>query len=94
MTATELETWLIERIAAETGQPAQAIETNIPFARLGLDSAAAVGLTGELEELLKLTIDPTIVFEEPTIQRLAKHLAKQIQADAANQANPANPTNG
>lgn len=77
MNAPELEAWLIERISAETGLPAQEIEVDMPFARLGLDSTAAVALTGELEEVLGQTLDPTVVFEFPTIARLARHLAGQ-----------------
>lgn len=78
MRTQELEAWLIERIAAETGQPAHEIDINLPFARLGLDSTAAVALTGDLEDILGLTLDPTLVFEFPTIARLAKHLAGDV----------------
>lgn len=75
MNASELEAWLVSQIAAETGLPADEIGLDQPFARLGLDSTSAVALTGELEELLGRPLDPTVVFEFPTIARLARHLA-------------------
>lgn len=78
MNAAELEAWLIERVAAETNQAAHEIDVNLPFARLGLDSTAAVALTGDLEDSLGITLDPTLVFEFPTIARLVKHLAGNV----------------
>lgn len=75
MNAAELEAWLVARISAETGLKPDEIDVHLPFARLGLDSPAAVALTGELEDALGQTIDPTLVFEFPTISRLAQHLA-------------------
>lgn len=76
MNAPEIETWLIGRVAEETGAAPDSIDPTLPFARLGLDSAAAVGLTDELEELLGFAVDPTLIFEYPTIRKLADLLAK------------------
>ena len=72
--AMELERWLVERVAREVGVDADRIDPQTPFAGLGLDSATAVQLTGELEELMAVRLDPTLVFEYPTIRRLAEHL--------------------
>lgn len=75
MTVRELEDWLVLRIADELGCPPDAVDTQATFAQLGLDSAAAVFLSGQVEELLRVKVPQTAVFEHPTIERLAAHLA-------------------
>ncbi|MBI4863289.1 MAG: acyl carrier protein [Candidatus Riflebacteria bacterium] len=75
MTKEELEEWIVQRVARELSVPPDHIDVSIPLAGLGLDSAQAVALTGELEDLLKRRISPTVVYEHPTISRLAAHLA-------------------
>ncbi len=75
MNASELQTWLVAKVAEETGAAPDNIDINAPFARLGLDSTSAVALTGEIEELLATDLDPTLVFEFPTIAKLSAHLA-------------------
>lgn len=77
MNVTELQSWLVNRVSEETGAKPADIDINAPFARLGLDSTSAVALTGEIEELLNTDLDPTLVFEFPTIAKLSAHLAGQ-----------------
>lgn len=72
--AAAIEAWLTRRVAQELGRAPEDVDPDQPFAGLGLDSTAAVSLTGELEELLERRVDPMVVFEFPTIRRLAAHL--------------------
>lgn len=75
MTTEALEDWLVARLAEELGVPASAIDPDAPFAELGLDSMKAVAISGELETLLGRRLDPTLLWELPTVRRLAAGLA-------------------
>ena len=54
---------------------ADEIEIDVPFDTYGLDSSAAVGLTGDLEDWLGQEIDPTLLYDYPTVESLAVHLS-------------------
>jgi 8-amino-7-oxononanoate synthase len=68
--------WLIERVAALVGVAPNELDTAQPFAVFGLDSIAAVGLSGELEDWLGVELPATILWDYPTIAALAEHLAQ------------------
>ncbi len=73
-TSEELEEWLISQISKELDIEEDNINIELPFANYGFDSVSVVGLSGELEDLLNIKLNPTIVYEYPTIQKLARHL--------------------
>jgi acyl carrier protein len=70
----ELEHWLLAEIAQILEKPQSEIDPEQPFAALGLDSTAAVALTGDIEDKWALDMDPTLVFEFPSVSRLMAHL--------------------
>jgi acyl carrier protein len=74
-TEAEITAWCVAHLAAALRQPAEKIESQTKFARLGVDSAMAVYLVGELEEWLGRELAPELAFEYPTIAALARHLA-------------------
>ena len=55
------------------------VNVTIPFDRYGLDSSVAVGLTGDLEEWLGRKLDPTLLYDYPTIEALAQHLVEEVK---------------
>jgi acyl carrier protein len=67
--------FLLERVADELGLSADDIDPDAPLAQYGLDSAAAVGLSGELAEWLGRRLEPTLLFDHPSIDALARHLS-------------------
>jgi acyl carrier protein len=69
----KVQEWLIDYIADLTGVEKTAISEQSQFSALGLDSAAVIGMTGDLSDWLGKEIDPTIVYEYPTIEGLAQH---------------------
>ncbi|MCA9708771.1 MAG: AMP-binding protein, partial [Myxococcales bacterium] len=71
---TELRRWLVDHIALALGVEADRIDVRTPLADLGLSSAQAVGLTGELEARLGRRLSPTLVYAHPTIEALARAL--------------------
>lgn len=67
--------WLVSRIAALTGTPPSAVGAGDPFSRYGIDSQRAVVMSGELQDWLGRPVPPTIAYDCPTIDALARHLA-------------------
>ncbi len=71
-----IEGWLIERVSVLVDVPPGELDTAQPFAAFGLDSIAAVGLAGELEDWLEVELPGTILWDYPTIAALAEYLAR------------------
>ncbi|SDK11661.1 phthiocerol/phenolphthiocerol synthesis type-I polyketide synthase D [Actinopolyspora mzabensis] len=71
----ELGEWLVHRIAERTGMSPARIETDRPFDEFGLSSRDVVALSGDLETLLGRSLPATLLWEFPTIERLAEALA-------------------
>ncbi len=71
----EIEQWLVHHLAELLGANPQEIDIRQPFISFGLDSAQAVGLAGDLEEWLGRELSPTLIWDYPTIEALARHLA-------------------
>lgn len=67
--------WLREYIADILGMPVEKIDVDASFQQLGLDSSAAVGMTGDLADWLGVEIDSAAAYDYPTIGALAGTLA-------------------
>ena len=76
--AVEIETRLLKWLSHAADADAAELDPNRPFADYGLDSLAAVELTGQLEEGLGLKLSPTIAWTFPTAASLARHLAEEM----------------
>lgn len=81
--ATSLRNWMCERIAARRNLSAGEIDPDADFHSLGLDSIAVVELTGELASCFGIAVDPTIVYDFPTVSALAVELARTGAARGA-----------
>ncbi|MFD3429161.1 acyl carrier protein [Nocardia fluminea] len=79
---TTTQDWLIERVADYTERAPHQVDPTIPLAELGMDSVSAVALCGEIEDRWMLDIDPTLVFEYPTIAAIANYLTAEIAVAA------------
>lgn len=64
--------WLTERVAQLLDTNPQDIDVDCPLAELGLSSLQAVELAGDLENRLGRPVEPTIVYDYPTITDLAR----------------------
>jgi acyl transferase domain-containing protein/acyl carrier protein/NAD(P)-dependent dehydrogenase (short-subunit alcohol dehydrogenase family) len=93
MDQQRLREWLLAHVAAAAGLPAGQIRTDQPFSDLGLDSVRLAALAGDLEEALGRTVDPTVLFEHPTIEELAAAVAAQ-PASRSRAAAPRRPPAG
>ena len=79
-TAAEIQDWLVSYVAELLEVDSEEIDVTIPFDRYGLDSSAAVGLTGDLEDWLGKEVDPTLLYDYPTVEALVQHLSLQLQS--------------
>src|SRR5438874_10793765 len=89
-TAEAIQAWLIDRLAAQLAIAPDEIDVRAPFASYGLGSIHAVSLSGELERWLGRPLAPTLVYDFPSVQALARQLAQapdRAQAAAADAPN-------
>ncbi len=75
----QIRAWLVDKLREELDGD-DTLELDRPLAELGLESRVAVGITGELEDWLDIELDPTIFFDNPTIEALATFLADETIA--------------
>ena len=74
MTVAQLREWLRNWVAGVTGQPVEQISDDRPMEEFGLSSRDAVALSGEVEDLLGITLNATIAYQHPTIASLATRI--------------------
>jgi acyl carrier protein len=69
--AEAVKQWLVAYIADLLEFEHSEVNTRLPMGRYGLDSTAAVALTGDLGNWLGCDIDPRLLYEHKTIEALA-----------------------
>ncbi|MEM7552758.1 MAG: acyl carrier protein [Cyanobacteria bacterium P01_A01_bin.84] len=74
----EIQDWLVSYLSELLEIEPTEVDVTIPFERYGLDSSAAVGMTGDLEEWLGLDLDPMLLYNYPTIEQISQHLAEEL----------------
>ncbi|MFN3149424.1 acyl carrier protein [Bremerella sp.] len=73
--AEEIQDWIIDYLAKELDTNPNSIDPSATFDSFALDSATAIGMTGDMENWLGKRIDPTIVYDYPTIEEFSSYLA-------------------
>jgi acyl carrier protein len=74
----EIQDWIVDYLAEILEIDAEEIDITISFDRYGLDSSAAVGLTGALADWLNKEIDPTLLYDYPTVEALVQYLSADL----------------
>ena len=74
--STEVEQWLTGRVLAYGKVVPDSFTVDTPLAELGLDSVYALTLCGDIEDEYGLDVDPTIVWDHPTIRELAEGISR------------------
>ncbi|HEY6122027.1 MAG TPA: acyl carrier protein [Pyrinomonadaceae bacterium] len=72
----QIQSWLISNISAVVEVDPQTIDIRKPLEYYGMDSMQAMHLSGDLEDWLGRQLSPTVVWDYPTIELLARHLAE------------------
>jgi len=71
----EIRNWLMVAFANALKTTVEEVDTNAPFVNFGLDSIAAVELSADLGDWLGQRISPTVIWDYPSIEELARHLS-------------------
>ena len=82
ISAATIQSWLVSYLAEMLEIEPVEVDITLEFNDYGLDSSAAVGITGDLEEWLERELEPTLLYDYPTIKSLAQHLASELKGDA------------
>jgi acyl carrier protein len=75
LTSEDIQDWIVAYLADLLEVDPEELDVTIPFDRYGLDSSAAIGLTGDLEDWLGREIDPILLYDYPTVEALVQHLS-------------------
>jgi acyl carrier protein len=81
--AEQIQAWLIDYLARLLEIPPEEISVVDSFDEFGLDSAAAVGLTGDLGRWFGRKLEPTLPYDYPTIGSLSAYLAADLERESA-----------
>jgi acyl carrier protein len=79
----EVQAWMIDYLAKLLMLDRARIDVNDTFESYGLDSAAMVGMTGDLSDWLKVEIDPVIAYDHPSIDTLSTQVVAVLQGQGA-----------
>lgn len=71
---TAIQEWLVSYLAEALEIKPEEIHPQTQFNEFGLDSSAAVILTGDLGEWLGYDLDPTLLQDYPTLEKLVTYL--------------------
>jgi acyl carrier protein len=78
-TTVEIQEWIVAYLAQLLAIEPDEVNVTSSFDQYGLDSSAAIGMTGDLEDWVGRTIDPTLLYDYPTVETLAQHLAEEFK---------------
>lgn len=76
----EILNWVTSYLANLLQVDPDEVDITVPFDRYGLDSLAAVGLTGDLSDWLKREVEPTLLYDYPTVEGLVQYLSSEFNA--------------
>ncbi len=79
LTATEIQEWIVSYLSQLLEIDPDEVDITVPFDQYGFDSSVAVGMTGDLEDWVGRKIDPTLLYDYPTIETLAQHLVEEFK---------------
>lgn len=77
-TVKEIQDWLVAYLAELLEIEPTQIDVKISFQKYGLDSSAAIGMIGEMEDWLGYELNPTIIYDHPSIEALSLYIKDQI----------------
>jgi acyl carrier protein len=77
----ELRTRLRAILARELGMPDTAVDFDMPFPELGLDSMMAMNLLRDAKQLVQLDLSATMLWNHPTISSFAAYVGELLTPD-------------
>ena len=88
MTAHEIESWILSKLANHVYADPDSLDPDIRFAEIGLSSKDALMLVGELQDHLSIPLPETLPWDHPTVREMARHLSGLV-GEAKEPARPA-----
>jgi acyl carrier protein len=70
----QIQRWLSTRLASYLEVPPTAIDLMVPLAEMGVDSVHAISLVGDVETHFDIDVDPTMIFDYPTLSHIAEFI--------------------
>jgi acyl carrier protein len=70
--------WLTAQLASYLEVSAAAIDPMRPLAEMGVDSVHAVSLVGDVEAHFDIDVDPTMIFDYPTLSHIAEYIGAAV----------------
>ncbi|UXY13619.1 acyl carrier protein [Chitiniphilus purpureus] len=83
MNTQDILTWLTHYVSKLVQLPVEEIAPDREFTSFGIDSAAAVGLAVDMGDWIGIEVDPTLVYDYPTIEAISHHVAELVRARPA-----------
>lgn len=77
--AEAIRDWLIRRVAEAAEMDPSEVDPREPFVSYGLESAEAIGLSGDLQDWLGLRLPATLIYTYPTIESVTEYLTEQVR---------------
>ena len=74
--ADEIQDWIVQQLCDNLQMTPDQIDIGAPLESYAMDSAMAIGLTGDLEDWLGKRVEPTVFYDYPTIEEVSEHLAE------------------
>jgi acyl carrier protein len=76
-----IQIWLMEKLAETVNTDPADISIYEPLSNYGLDSLAGVTLSADLEQWFGRELSPTLAWDYPTIELLARHLMYVLEKE-------------
>jgi acyl carrier protein len=70
--------WLTARLAVYLEVSPTTIDLMVPLAEMGVDSVHALSLVGDVEAHFDIDVDPTMIFDYPTLSHIAEYIAATV----------------
>jgi acyl carrier protein len=70
--------WLSNQLASYLEVPAATINPMVPLAEMGVDSVHAISLVGDVELNFDIDVDLTMIFDYPTLSRIAEFIGTAV----------------
>ncbi|MEE9339864.1 MAG: acyl carrier protein [Methylococcaceae bacterium] len=78
MEKKDVANWLVINLSKVLDINVNDIDQSLQFEDYGLDSITAVGLVGELAQWLKQELDPSIIYDYPSIDFLSEYIVEEL----------------
>ena len=75
--------WLTTRLASYLEVGATTIDPMVPLAEMGVDSVHAISLVGDVEMHFDIDVDPTMIFDYPTLAHIAEYISDAVAEQRA-----------